>query len=177
MKIKLSVLLLAFVLSACSNNQQNNHFVVKSGENETSYLKDINGCPKVHIRREDASLIQKEGHKPAFEIVASGYAGHCYFNEKINKDKAVIIPKFKIIRLTDTDVTDIHFSYYLETVEGPKHYLGKKTHFAEVSIPQGTKEIEYIAPKSELIIPPSGTYDLDVYMGLYEDISDLQYKK
>ena len=177
MKINLSVLILSLLVLACSNNNNNNRLIVQAGKNETSYLKDIEGCPKIHIRREDAAIIQKEEKTPAFEIVATGYNGHCYFNEKINRDKAIISPKFKISRLSDTDVTDIHFAYYLETAEGPKCYLGKKTFFAKVSIPKGTKEIEYIDPKSEIVIAPSGTYDLDVYMGLYEDISDLQYKK
>ena len=177
MKIKSSIFILALLISACSNTNTDNHFFVKAGKNEASYFKDIDGCPKIHIRRDDAAIVQKENGKQAFEIIASGYDGHCYFNEKINRDKAVISPKFKIVRLRDTDVTDVQFSYYLETAEGPKCYLGKKTFFATVSIPQGAKEIEYIAPKSEIVIAPSGSYDLDVYMGLYEDISDLQYKK
>lgn len=177
MKTKLSVLILSLLVIACANNDNNNRLIVQAGKNETSYLKDVEGCPKVHVRREDAAIVQKEDGIPAFEIVATGYNGYCYFNEKINRDKAIISPKFKISRLSDTDITDVHFSYYLETAEGPKCYLGKKTFFAKVSIPKGTKEMEYIAPKSEMVIAPSGTYDLDVYMGLYEDISDLQYKK
>lgn len=177
MKTKLPILILALLISACSNSNTEKHLFVQAGKNEASYFKDIDGCPKIHIRRDDAAIVQKENKKPVFEIIASGYDGHCYFNEKINRDKAVVSPKFKIVRLSDTDVTDIHFSYYLETAEGPNCYLGKKTFFATTSIPQGAKEIEYFAPKSEIVIAPSGSYDLDVYMGLYEDISDLQYKK
>ena len=174
MKIKLCLMMM-LVLSACSNNDS--HYVVKAGESETEYLKDINACPKVHIRRNDAVLIQEEGENKAFEIIATGYSGHCYFNENIYKDRAVIQPKFKIVRLSDTDITDVHFSYYLETVEGPAAYLGRKTYHAEVSIEKNVHEKEYTAPAAELSVPAQGTYDLDVYMGLNDDITELQFKK
>ncbi len=171
------ILALTLLFTACNADNNNNHYVLKAGKNETAYLKDVEGCPKVHIRRNDAAIVQKEGNIKAFEIIAIGYEGFCYFNEKVNKDRAVIKPKFKVMRLADTDVTDIHFSYYLETVEGPKCYLGKKTYHAMVSIPKGTQEIEYVGEKGELSIPPSGTYDLDIYLGLNEDATDLQFKK
>ena len=171
------LLAIALLVTACNAYNDKNHYVLKAGENETAYLKDVDGCPKVHVRRNDAAIIQKEGADKAFAITAIGYEGFCYFNEKTNRYKAVVKPKFKISRLVDVDVTDVHFSYYLETVEGPQMYLGKKTYFAEVNIPKGAQEMEYMAQKGELSIPPSGTYDLDIYLGLNADISDLQYKK
>ena len=174
MKIKLCLMMM-LVLASCSNND--NHYVIRAGETETEYLKDINACPKVHIRRNDAVLIQKEGDVKAFEIAAVGYSGYCYFNENVNKHRAVVIPKFKIVRLSDTDITDVHFSYYLETVEGPEAYLGEKTYFAEVKIEKNAQEKIYTAPTEELSVPKQGTYDLDVYLGLNDDISDLQFKK
>ena len=174
MKIKLCLMMM-LVLASCSNHE--NNYVIRAGENETEYLKDIEACPKVHIRRQDVYVVQKEGVNKAFEIIATGYSGHCYFNENINKDRAVIKPKFKIVRLSDTDITDVHFSYYLETVEGPEAYLGRKTYFAEVSIETNVYEKEYTAPAAELSVPKQGTYDLDVYLGLNDDISDLQFKK
>lgn len=177
MKNKLFLLILVTLLSACASQKNENRYVVKVGGDETSYLKDVNACPKVHIRRNDATIVQKEGEIKVFEIIASGYSGQCYFNENIKKERAVIYPEFKIIRLEDTDITDIHFSYYLETAEGPETYLGKKTYFAEVSIPKGTRELYYKAKPSELSIPLYGKSDLDVYFGLNEDATELQFKK
>ena len=68
MKIKSSIFILALLISACSNTNTDNHFFVKAGKNEASYFKDIDGCPKIHIRRDDAAIVQKENGKQAFEL-------------------------------------------------------------------------------------------------------------
>lgn len=177
MKKKLCAVVVLMLLSACAQQHTEKKYVIKVGENETEYLKDVEACPKVHIRRNDSKLTQKQGSQPVFIIEALGYTGSCYFNKATNQQRAIIKPTFKIVRLSNVDITDIHFAYYLETAEGPKEYLGKKTYFAEVTIPVGVKEINYTADAAELSIPASGKYDLDVYFGLNEDISDLQFKK
>ena len=100
------------VLGACSfGNDDENHFVVVSGEDDTSYLKDIDACPKVHIRQNDTKIVQIDEYHELFTIEAVGYEGHCYYNKKLGKDKAVVKPKFKITRMEESDVTDVHFSY------------------------------------------------------------------
>ena len=35
---------------------------------------------------------------------------------------------FNIQRLKDTDETDVDFSFYIETRQGPPEYLGRKTY-------------------------------------------------
>ena len=174
-----SILLMSvFLITSCGINSDDNYYVIKVGENETEYLRDIDACPKVHIKRKDSVIVQKEGNTNAFEIVALGYSGHCYFNKNVNKTKAIIRPEFKIVRLSDVDDTDVHFSYYLETVEGPEAYLGKKTYFAKVTIPKGTKEIGYIPNETaELSIPEHRKENADIYFGLNEDTSEMQFKK
>ena len=122
-------------------------------------------CPKVEIKSEDKKIIQDAGGVPLFEIEVIGYTGNCYYDARVLKNKAVVSPRFKITRLTDTNVEDIHFSYYLETVEGPTRFLGKKTYFAEVGMIKGVYEIIYEAPTGELSIP-AGQYDVDMYVGL-----------
>ena len=69
-----------------------------------------------------------------------------------------------------------HFSYYLETVEGPTNYLGKKTYFAEVHIPRGVTVLDYSAEGGELTIPVPGTYNMDIYLGLKAKVQDLEYR-
>lgn len=177
MKNTLYAFIALLLLSACTKNDIEHRYIIKAGENETEYLKDVNVCPKVHIRINDSTLVQKQGKKPVFKIEASSYSGFCYFNEDLETHKAVVKPVFKIVRLSDEDITDVHFSYYLETVEGPKAFLGKKTYFVNVSMPLGIKEISYTTDVAELTVPKPGTYDLDVYLGLNPDISELQFKK
>ncbi|MBQ8869782.1 MAG: hypothetical protein IJ019_00215 [Alphaproteobacteria bacterium] len=177
MKNTVCAFMTLLLLTACSNSNNEHRYIIKIGENETAYLKDVNVCPKVHVRREDSTLVQKQGKNPVFKIEAVSYSGFCYFDMISKREKAVIKPQFKIVRLSERNITDLQFSYYLETAEGPKAYLGRKTYFADVSVPLGVKEINYIADATELTIPESGTYDLDVYLGLNADISELQFKK
>ena len=175
-KVWLSFVALA-VLGACSfGNDDENHFVVVSGEDDTSYLKDVDACPKVHIRQNDTKIVQIDEYRELFTIEAVGYEGHCYYNKKLGKNKAVVKPKFKITRVEKSDVTDVHFSYYLETVEGPVNYLGKKTYFAEVHIPLGAEVLDYTTEGGELTIPVPGTYNIDIYLGLKAKAQDLEYK-
>lgn len=176
-KLALGLMLLSMV-GGCSlfGNDDNNYYVVVSGTDDTSYLSDIDACPKVHIRQDDVKIIQTAEYRELFTVKAVGYEGFCYFNEKVQKDRAVIKPKFRVSRIEDSDITDVHFSYYLETVEGPKRFLGKKTYFASVNIPLGVQEVEFTADIGELSIPVPGTYDLDVFLGLIANGYDLEYK-
>lgn len=176
--MKFVILIISFLITACAVKEEKQHYVFKLGQNETAYLKDVKACPKLHIKRSDSVLIQKEGKFDAFEIIASGYSGHCYFNDTIKEYRAVVKPEFKVVRLSDTDITDIHFSYYLETAEGPKSYMGKKTYFVEVSMPQGTKEVKYIPDDAiEMTIPKDSIKNADIYLGLKADASELLFRK
>lgn len=175
-KFLLSLTALA-LFSACSLKNDNSEvYVVVSGADDTSYLKDVNACPKVHIRQDDVKIVQVAEYRELFKIQAVGYEGFCYFNEKVQQDRAVVRPRFKITRLEDSDVTDVQFSYYLETVEGPESFLGKKTYFASVNIPQGVNEMEFTADIGELSIPHPGTYNLDLFLGLVANGYDMEYK-
>lgn len=174
MKKIIFCMLLPVLASACSSDK--NHYTVVSGSDDTSYLADVQGCPKIHIRNKDFRITQSEASRKLFAIEAVGYDGYCYYNEKTEKNKAVIQPRFKITRLNPSDVNDVHFSYYLETAEGPEQYLGKKTFFAEAKLVPNEKELMFTDRKRELIIPEPGTKDLDVYMGLYARKIDSESK-
>lgn len=166
--------LIPAVLTACSNDT--NHYTIVSGSDDTSYLADIKACPKIHIRNKDFRVIQSEADKRLFQIEAVGYEGYCYYNDKTEKNKAVVKPRFKIKRLSQSDVNDVHFSYYLETAEGPSKYLGKKTFFAQTSLAPYAEETIFTDQKREMIIPQPGTYNLDIYMGLYANRNDSESK-
>ncbi len=166
------------MLGACALKKDNSDtYIVVSGTDDTSYLKDVDACPKVHIRQDDVKIVQVADYRELFSVKAVGYEGFCYFNEKVQKDRAVVKPRFRITRLEDSDVTDVQFSYYLETVEGPEGFLGKKTYFASVNVPQGVNEVEFTADIGELSIPQPGTYNLDLFLGLVANGYDLEYKR
>lgn len=130
-------------------------------------------CPTVGIRAEHKKLVQSQGNQEAFLIEIIGREGHCYYDENIFKEKAVVAPRVRVKRLSNTNIEDVHFSYYLETYEGPANYLGQKTYFAVVNMPKGVDEVYYTPAKGELTVP-LGKYNPDIYMGLNEDQSDLQ---
>lgn len=166
------------LLAACTRRFENDeYYVVAAGADDTSYLQGVSGCPIVHIRNNDIEIIQTAEYRDLFEIKAVGYEGYCYYNEAVKKYRAVVSPKFKVKRLSNSDITDVQFSYYLETVEGPEKYLGRKTYFAKVSIPENADEIFYTADRGELGIPEPGSYDLDIYLGLNANRFDAEYKK
>ncbi|MBR2299032.1 MAG: hypothetical protein IJ870_00465 [Alphaproteobacteria bacterium] len=161
MKAKLSLLLLP-LLAGCVEYMEE----VES---------DFTACPKVEIRQEDKAIVQKGGGYDLFKIEMVGYNGHCYFDERVQKDKAVVAPKFKITRLSNTNVEDVHFSYYLETYEGPTRFLGKKTYFALVRMPKGSFESYYTPDGGELSVP-AGKYDFEMFAGLNATLQDSEYK-
>ena len=68
-------------------------------------------CPRVVIPRDTAYLTQIVNYREEFQISLVGYEGHCYFDTRVNRDKAVINPVFKIKRLRRSDETDVHFAY------------------------------------------------------------------
>ena len=138
-------------------------------------LSPLTACPKVKIKVEDKAIIQKAAGMDLFKIELTGYEGNCYYDARISKNKAVVSPRFKITRLTNNHVEDVHFSYYLETVEGPTRFLGKKTYFAEVNMITGVNEIVYTASAGELSAP-IGKHDVDMYIGLNAVPEDSEYK-
>jgi len=110
-----------------------------------------------------------------FKIEMIGYKGHCYFDERVQKNKAAVAPRFKIVRLRNSNVEDVHFSYYLETFEGPTRFLGQKTYFAAARMPKGSYEMYYSPEFGELSVP-AGEYDFDMYAGLKAITQDSEYK-
>ena len=161
MKTKLSLLIFPLIAGCVSYSQET--------------YEDLGACPKVQIRQEDRSIIQKAGGRDLFKIEMVGYNGHCYYDERVQKDKAVVSPTFKITRLSDTNIEDVHFSYYLETYEGPARFLGKKTYFSEVRMPKGSFESYHTADGGELSVP-AGEYDFEMYAGLNAVLQDSEYK-
>ncbi|MFV0626285.1 MAG: hypothetical protein ACK5N8_02905 [Alphaproteobacteria bacterium] len=132
-------------------------------------------CPRVQIKRTNAYIVQTSNVSEEFMIELTGYEGYCFFDRRIKHDKAVITPVFKIKRIHPNDVSDVHFSYYTETVKGPPAYLGKKTYFAKVLIPVDEKEVEYKAKPVEIRIPPNMKYEFDIFLGLNLSQSDRIY--
>lgn len=161
MKTKLPLFLLMFLTCGC----------VFSNENTTG----MRTCPRVQIRSEDAHIKQFAGGQDLFEIQMISYSGHCFYDEKTGVSKAVVSPIFYIKRLTESNVEDVHFSYYLETAEGPAKFLGKKTYFAKVRMTKGVWNLTWQANESDKISIP-GEYDVDMYAGIYAHKVDSEEK-
>lgn len=132
-------------------------------------------CPKVEIRDQDSKIKQIASYKEVFEIEITGYTGHCDFDENLQKVRAFVKPQFKITRLQNSNIEDVHFSYYLETAEGPKNFLGRKTYFAEVTMPVGVWETSYTPDYGELTVPDEDGM-LNMYAGLNANIKDSEFK-
>ena len=152
--MKRMVVLLAVLLSGCQGGW---------------FGSDIKGdvCPYVQILRDKSYLTQYVNYKETFQVSINGYEGYCYYDNKLERHRAVIYPIFKIKRLTASDETDVRFSYYTETVKGPPEYLGKKTYFANVHIKEGELETYYKAPAAKVFIPSEAGYDYDINLALW----------
>ena len=132
-------------------------------------------CPSVVIRADNQAITQVDAYQKIFKIEMVGYDGYCLFDDRINKNKAFVAPKFKIMRLADSNVEDVHFSYYLETAEGPTSYLGRKTYYTSARIAKGVFETYHTATFGELSIPDRKG-GVDIYAGLNAIRDELEFK-
>ncbi len=149
-------------------------FLVSCARSSYYEPESLDSCPKVQINESDRAIVQKAGGHDLFKIEVIGYDGHCYYDERVSKVKAVVSPRFKVTRLEDTSVEDVHFSYYIETAEGPTRFLGKKTYFTEVKLPKGGQEVYHTPKSGELSIPVQDD-DADILVGLYVIRADSDY--
>lgn len=159
MRTKVLVLFFIFLLSSC-----------RHGESEGL-------CPRVVINREDSYLTQIVNYREEFQISIIGFDGYCYFDTRVNRTKAVIEPIFKIKRLRQSDESDVHFAYFTETVKGPPAYLGKKTYYLNVTIPENELETEYKAKAVEVKIPEDMKYEFDINLGLVMTKEEQKYNE
>lgn len=133
-------------------------------------------CPRVQIRKDDQKIKQFAAGQDLFEIEMVSYSGRCSYDEKTGQTKAFITPIFHLTRLTKSNVEDVHFSYYLETAEGPSRFLGKKTYFEAAHITKGVWNLTWKGKESDGITIPNGEYDVDMYAGLYAVKADSEEK-
>ena len=157
--------LLCLVLVGCSSSEP----VFYEGRGEV--------CPQVQIIRNESYLSQFIGYKEQFQISIDGYEGYCYYDDVLDRYRAVIRPTFKIKRLSRSPETDVRFSYYTETVKGPTEYLGKKTYYATVHIGANELETYYTAPEVKVFIPKTMIKDYDVNLGLWISPEEAKYNR
>lgn len=162
--MKKYLLLALLFLSACQSDG------VFSGEG-SDY------CPQVQIMRNESYLTQYANYQETFQISISGYEGYCYYEDKVERYRAVVTPIFKIRRLRPSDETDVRFSYYTETVQGPPEYIGKKTYFANAHIKKSEKETYYKGEEAKVFIPSEMVGNYDVNLGLWISPTEKQYNQ
>lgn len=134
-------------------------------------------CPKIEVKKQDSVIVQKVGSEPIFEISIKGFEGFCYYNERTRKNKAVVRPKVLVRRLSETTISTVHFSYYLETSVGPAAYLGQKIYFEKVLMPKDVEDIEYVLDARELQVPEYAEHRPDLYLGLMANPDDSEFRK
>ncbi len=131
-------------------------------------------CPVMTIKREDARLIQIVNYQDNFEIELIGVEGFCYFDERVNQEKAKITPTFRVKKLRNTDETDVQFSWFTNTIKGPPQFLGKKSYFVGTSISSKEMSKEFKGKQVEVKIPLDMMYEFEIFAGL--DISPQERK-
>ena len=138
---------------------------------------DVRVCPQVQIVRDNSYLTQFVKYKETVQISLRGDEGYCYYDEHLQRHRAIIEPVFKIKRLTPSDETDVRFSYYTETVKGPPEYLGKKTYFITAHIAPDALETQYKGRAVSVFIPPEMVYEYDINLGLWISPEEALYNR
>ena len=134
-------------------------------------------CPLVTIKREDARLIQIINYQDNYEIELIGFEGFCYYDTRVNQEKAKITPIFAINKLRNTDESDIHFSWFTNTIKGPPAFLGKKTYFVETSMKKEERHKEFKGAQVEVKIPVNMMYDFEIFAGLELSPKEKKYNQ
>lgn len=134
-------------------------------------------CPLISMKREDARLIQKVNYQDDFEVELKAVEGFCFYDERVKQEKAHLTPIFIIRKLRNTDETDIHFSWFTNTVKGPPAYLGKKTYHTGTSMKTGERSKEFRGDSVELKIPQEMMYEFEIMTGLVVSPQEKKYNK
>lgn len=145
---KILCLLAFFSLISCSNNDYYPY------------------CPNVVIPRASAYVTQKVNSRDEFQIQLTGFEGYCYFDKKVNRQKAVITPLFEIIKLRMVDESELSFNFFTQTIKGPPAYLGKWVHPVTATIPLNEKFVKFKGNPVELKIPNENPYGFEIMLGL-----------
>lgn len=134
-------------------------------------------CPLVTIKREDARLIQIANYQDNYEIELIGFEGFCYFDTRVKQEKAKITPVFVINKLRNTDESDVHFSWFTNTIKGPPAYLGKKTYFVETNMKKDERRKEFKGAQVEVKIPVNMMYEFEIFAGLELSPKERKYNQ
>lgn len=134
-------------------------------------------CPIITIKRADARLIQLANYQDNYEIELTGVEAFCYYDQRVKQEKARIVPIFKIRKLRNTDESDVHFSWFTETIKGPPAYLGKKSYFVEVSLQEDEREKEVKGKFVDVKIPKEEMYEFEIFAGLEMSKKEREYNQ
>lgn len=143
----------------------------------SSFPKGYKQCPLVTIKREDARLIQIVDYQDNFEVELVGFEGFCYFDTRVNQEKAKITPIFEVNKLRNTDESDIQFSWFTNTIKGPPAYLGKKSYFEETSLKKGELHKKFKGNQVEVKIPVDMMYEFEIFAGLNLTPNEKKYNQ
>ena len=134
-------------------------------------------CPLVTLSRENSRLIQKVNYQDDFEVEFKGYEGYCFYDKRVNREKARITPIFVVTKLRKTDESDVHFSWFTETLKGPPEYLGRRDYFTGTTLPQGGRSKEFRGQSVELKIPDYMKYEFEINAGLNLSKEEKKYNR
>lgn len=134
-------------------------------------------CPNVIINRDEAYVTKIVNYRSDFLIELTGYSGYCFFDDRVNRNKAVITPEFKITRLRKSDETEVQFGFFTETLQGPPEYLGRKNYPASVIIPLNQIEKSFTGPSLTLKVPNMDEYRFQILLGLAMSVEERKYNE
>ncbi len=126
-------------------------------------------CPQVRIVNSKSVLTRQ----PLFRLELSGVDSYCYVEENIHRAYLIAQPHFELKRLHSGDETRLDFAYYVETLQGPPEYLGKKSYFAHGLIAEDQLQTSF-SPAPAKVRIPADSPDFVVELGI--DLSALEYE-
>ena len=111
-------ILFLFILCSCANSQ--------------TLQRDSNTCPYISLSSQNSYLTQIVNYSSNFRVEFIGYEVYCYYFSPAQMRFAEITPSFRVVRLKPSDDTEVDFSFYTDTTQGPPEFLGKRNYFVSV---------------------------------------------
>lgn len=145
---KFIVIILLFIVSACSS-QQFEHYA----------------CPEIIIPRETTRAYHSDINDK-FQINLVGHETHCYREEADNRYYAVITPIFKLRRLEQSSTTNVDADYFVKTSVNDKDYIGRRVFKQTLSIPRDAKELILRGNTSTTRISNPPFNNFKIYLGM-----------
>lgn len=131
-------------------------------------------CPNIFISTSNYQLTQIVNYSKNFKVELVGYSGYCYTYLPANMRFAIITPQLKVTRLRPSQDTEVDFSFYAKTQKGPPEFLGKRSYFASVDIPNQETEVSLEPIRVRI---PLQNDSFEIELGLDLSLAEKKYNQ